>query len=282
MDPATVPAGGSPFGVAISPDGRNVYVTHLNSPFAPDDDVFQYDVGADGALQPKDPPTVEAGFSPTGVAVSPDGESAYVTNGLNDVFQFDVGPGGALAPKTPATAPAGDYPQAVAVSPDGGSVYVTNYHPSNPAGNSVSQYDVGADGALEPKDPATVSAGLGPTGVAVSPDGTSVYVANNNSDNVSQYDVGAGGGLQAKNPATVAAGDGPMYLAVSQAAARLPTSIRDCLNRGWREFGFRNAGQCTRFVLLTRICEALERKGHQPPFCPPRQPGRAVARGEKR
>ena len=42
----------------------------------------------------------------------------------------------------------------MAVSPDGGSVYVTNVESDN-----VSQYDVGAGGALTPKSPATVAAG---------------------------------------------------------------------------------------------------------------------------
>ena len=52
-----------------------------------------------------------------------------------------------------------------------------------------------------------MAAGAGPGGVAVSPDGGSVYVANPTSDNVCrQYDVGAGGALSPKSPATVAAG----------------------------------------------------------------------------
>ena len=42
--------------------------------------VSQYDVGAGGLLAPLSPATVAAGFSPFGVAVSPDGQSAYVTN----------------------------------------------------------------------------------------------------------------------------------------------------------------------------------------------------------
>src|SRR3954453_7181422 len=37
-----------------------------------------------------------------------------------------------------------------------------------------------------------------PVGVAVSPDGHSVYVANSDSDTVSQYDAGSGGALAAK------------------------------------------------------------------------------------
>ena len=90
------------------------------------------------------------------------------------------------------------------MSPDGESVYVANV-----SSDSVSQYDVGAGGALSPKSPATVAAGAFPRGVAVSPDGGSVYVTNFFGDSVSQYDVGAGGALAPKSPATVAAGDRP-------------------------------------------------------------------------
>jgi DNA-binding beta-propeller fold protein YncE len=271
--PPTVPAGHFPAGVAVSPDGQSVYVTNFDFFLAPDDDVFQYDVGSGGALTPKDPPTVKAGFGPAGVVVSPDGGSVYVANGLNDVSQYDVGPGGNLQPKDPPIVPAGSYPQAVAVSRDGESAYVTNYDPSVPGGNSVSQYDVGTGGALTPKDPPAVQAGSGATGLAVSPDGGSVYVANENGDNVSQYTAGPGGALQPKDPATVAAGDGPIGVAV-EPAARLPTSIRDCLSGGWRDFGFHSAGDCIRFVIVNRICETLERRGHHPPFCPPALPRR--------
>jgi hypothetical protein len=109
--------------------------------------------------------------------------------------------------------------------------------------------------------------------VAVSPDGQSVYVTNNLDDNVSQYDVGADGTLSPKSPATVAAGESPSGI-VASPARPLPTSIKDCLNGGWRNFGFRNVGKCIKFVTWTRICDALERKGHQPPFCPPAPPHR--------
>jgi DNA-binding beta-propeller fold protein YncE len=88
-------------------------------------------------------------------------------------------------------------------------VYVTNL------GDGVSQYDVGAGGLLAPLVPVTVPAGVSPFGVTASPDGRSVYTANNGSDDVSQYDVGAGGGLSPKSPATVAAGAAPLGVAVS-------------------------------------------------------------------
>jgi DNA-binding beta-propeller fold protein YncE len=168
--PATVATGAFtfPISVAVSPDGGSVYVTNVG-----DDSVSQYDVGPGGALSPKSPATVAAGDQPFGVAVSPDGASVYVANSGNDtaiysVSQYDVGAGGALSPKSPATVATGVDPRGVAVSPDGGSAYVANFI-ANVNGGSVSQYDVGAGGALSPKSPATVATGNGPFGVTVTP-----------------------------------------------------------------------------------------------------------------
>ena len=193
----------------MSPDGQSAYVANVSS-----GSVSQYDIGAGGALSPKNPATVAAGTFPNGVAVSPDGGSVYVTNiGDDSVSQYDIGAGGALSPKNPATVAAGDGPNEVAVSPDGGSVYVANF------AGGVSQYDVGAGGALSPKSPATVATDGFSNGVAVSPDGGSVYVTSGRQDlsgfSVSQYDVGAGGALSPKSPATVATGRFPSGVAVS-------------------------------------------------------------------
>jgi sugar lactone lactonase YvrE len=102
-----------------------------------------------------------------------------------------------------------------AVTPSAGSSYA--YVISN-IGDSVSQYTLGAGGALSAMSPATVATGHAPVGVAVSPDGGSVYVTNTSDDfdnDVSQYDVGAGGALSAKSPAAVAAGAQPRGVAVS-------------------------------------------------------------------
>ncbi len=82
-------------------------------------------------------------------------------------------------------------------------------------GGTVSQYNVGAGGLLAPLSPPTVVAGERPSEIAVSPNGSSVYVVNSTSDSVSQYDVGPGGKLSPKSPPTVAAGTNPSGVAVS-------------------------------------------------------------------
>jgi 6-phosphogluconolactonase (cycloisomerase 2 family) len=108
---------------------------------------------------------VFGGKANQGVAVSPNGQSVYVTDtGGDTVFQYSVGYDGTLTPKSPATVTAGTSSNAVAVSPDGESVFVANFNSGN-----LSQYDVRADGALTPKSPATVVAGFRPDALAVTP-----------------------------------------------------------------------------------------------------------------
>ena len=92
------PAGAQPF----------VYVANSGS-----DDVSQFAIGAGGLLSSLTPATVASGSNLGGVAVTPDGKSAYVTNDATTVSQYSVDPlTGALSPKTPATVATGVNPGA--------------------------------------------------------------------------------------------------------------------------------------------------------------------------
>jgi DNA-binding beta-propeller fold protein YncE len=232
-NPATTPVGFPPAaflsGLAVSPEGRSVYVANFGTSADNTNLIYQFDVGTGETLSPKNPPAVAAGERPSTVVLSPDGKSAYVPNSASDtVSQFDVGADGALTPKR--VVGAGDSPTDVVVSPDGGSVYVTNFGDVVAGGGSVSQYDVGAGGALTPKRPSTVLAGRNPVEVGVSPDGGSVYVTDRGPSNSAgalyQFNVGNDGTLSAKNPASLAAGTNPSGLAVSPAFA---TALADVL-----------------------------------------------------
>jgi 6-phosphogluconolactonase (cycloisomerase 2 family) len=81
--------------------------------------------------------------------------------------------------------------------------------------NNVQQYNLGPDGALALKSPATVGTGANPSAIAVSPDGESAYAINQTDGNVSQYDIGADGQLTPKSPGTVTAGTTPVGVTVS-------------------------------------------------------------------
>src|SRR3954447_840072 len=155
----------------------DVYVTNVSG-------ISQYNVGATGKLFAKSPATVPVDDPLGGIAVSPDGQSVYAPNAsipAPGISQFDVGPRGRLAPKNPATAPGPSQsfgPGPIVMRPDGRSLYWA--HPDTA---SVSQYHVGAGGKLAALNPAWVFAGSTPRAIAVSPDGQSVYVANELSDN---------------------------------------------------------------------------------------------------
>jgi DNA-binding beta-propeller fold protein YncE len=213
-----------PAGIAVSPDGKSAYVANFGAAAESLNLVYQFDVEADGTLSAKGQPTVTAGDFPSDVAVSPDGESAYVTNtGSDTVSQYDVGTGGVLTPKAVGATGAGDSPGGVAISPDGSAVYVTNFGDSQMGGGSVSQYTVGDGGALSPGRPQTAAAGTNPADAVVSPDGGSVYVtdsgrAHTGSGALYQFDVGLRGALSAMDPASLSAGANPIGLAVAQVA----------------------------------------------------------------
>ena len=119
--PPTASAQDFPLGVAVSPNGKSVYVANEGRY----DSVSQFNVAAGGQLLHKSPATVPAGVGPTGVAVSPGGGSVYVTSTLR-ISQYNVDSHGKLTPKNPAMIPAPNNAGLVAVSPGGGSVYVTS------------------------------------------------------------------------------------------------------------------------------------------------------------
>jgi YVTN family beta-propeller protein len=101
---------------------------------------------------------------PWGVAVSPDGSTAYVTN-------FDAGTVAVIAVASgtvTSTIPAGPNPNAVAFTPDGSTAYVTNIY-----FGTVTVIDV-ASGIIA----STIPVGPDPENVAFTPDGSTAYVTN--------------------------------------------------------------------------------------------------------
>ena len=208
--------------IALSPDGASAYVTNLTA-----GTVSQYDVGPDGALQPKVPDaTVNAGTRPSGIAVSPDGGSVYVTNNIADgaVAQFSVDPdGGGLQPMAQSAVPAGSLPRAIVAA--AGRVYVANSGSTDePASSTISQYAAGAGGSLQALTPDPVPTVQTPYGLALSPDGTSLYVAGFTDGVIGQYDVASDGTLAAKATPSVPANPSPVaVVAVKPRDEQAPT-----------------------------------------------------------
>lgn len=156
-----------PTGMALSPDGRILYVTCA----APQSTVCLLEVNS-GKLRG----SIPAGHTATGPAVRPDGKRLYVCNRFdNDVSVIDL-----EAEKEVARVPVTREPLAAAVTPDGEMVFVSNHLPLDPADG----YDVaGVVTAIdtETNRPATIRLRNGSSslrGVCVSPDGKYAYVVH--------------------------------------------------------------------------------------------------------
>lgn len=123
---------------------------------------------------------------PTGVALTPNGSLAYVTDAVTSVWVVDTASNSAIA-----TIPAGSDPEAIAITPDGKHAYVTSITcgqllcsgPENPPQLASVEVIDTASNSLN----ATITIGNLPTvqtpgallsGIAISPDGTRAYVSN--------------------------------------------------------------------------------------------------------
>jgi YVTN family beta-propeller protein len=174
---ATVPVGGRDVGVAITPDGKKVYVTNS----MPVNNVSVIDTATNTVTA-----TVPVEGNPVGVAVTPDGTKAYVVSqGTNSVFVIDTSTNNVIA-----IVPVGASPEGIAISPDGTKVYVTNsfngniyngnFDNNNSNKSTVSVIDTARDNVI-----ANIYVGGQPFGISVTPDGKKVFVANRFDNNVS-------------------------------------------------------------------------------------------------
>jgi DNA-binding beta-propeller fold protein YncE len=203
------------YGVAVSPNGKSVYVASND-----DDAIVRFDRDTTtGALTPAGCiadvgdgagcGTTQQGLNAANtLAVSPDGKSVYVAGGTDDaIVRFDRDTTTGALTGQGCTADVGDgagcgttqqgldNTQGVAVSPDGKSVYATGVND-----DTIARFDRDTTtGAFTPSgciadvgDVAgcgTTQQGLdGAVGVVVSPDDKSVYAAGSNDSAVVRFD----------------------------------------------------------------------------------------------
>lgn len=188
---------GTPWGLAISPDGRALYLANGGDSDGKDG-LSAYAIASNGTLSemPGSPYATGSAGSPWAVAITPNGKYLYVTNdgsdtGSRGLSAYAIGPAGALT-ALPIAAPAtGSEPEDLAISPDGKYLYVTNWGTDYGSGG-LSAYAIGKGGALTPLSEAPFYTGMAgsPWSVAISPNGSFLYVTNQGSDD-------GGGGLSA-------------------------------------------------------------------------------------
>jgi YVTN family beta-propeller protein len=200
---ATVPVGSFPQGVAITPDGSRAYVgssfSHFVSVLATATNTVTgtIDIGRDSTALAITPDgsrayvtstgtgfvsvidtatntliaTIATAASPVGIDITPDGSRVYVANNLGGaVSVIDTATNHVIATVAMVQ------PNGVAITPDGSRAYVT----SNPTGSGF----VSAINTATNKVIAKVRVGPNAQLLAITPDGTGVYVACFGADSV--------------------------------------------------------------------------------------------------
>ena len=172
---------GQPQSLAVSPDGRTLFVALAPSGVSSQGEVIAIDTARQVLLG-----SSTVGAAPMGMVLASGGERLFVAN-------YNSGNVSVISTRQMTTLgylQVGVQPVKLAASPDGTRVYVTNSGTGN-----VSVID-----AASARVCATIPVGANPMGVAVSPDGRRIYVANNGSGSVSIIDAASGTVIQTTSP----------------------------------------------------------------------------------
>jgi 6-phosphogluconolactonase len=195
--------GGAPFGIALTPNGKFLYVVNAAGALGT---ITGFPVNGDGSLGTALSPVSTTGNSPAGICVDPNSQFLVVANTVsNTIESFTIGLTGALTPvgsgTTMLTAPI-----ACAFSTDSKTVYVSN----STLGTGVTAYSVSPTGALSVLNSYPLTANSFQGIVATS---TAVFATTQAGNGVGVFLVNSGGSL---TPQTVVpSAVGPIGLALS-------------------------------------------------------------------
>lgn len=163
---ATVTVGHGPYGVGVTPDGARVYVANQFS-----DTISVISTATNTVIA-----TLAVGSRPFGVAVTPDGARVYIPNFFSaNVSVVSTATNTVIA--TVALA-GGSTPSGVAITPDGARVYVVSGNMNVVNGNTLNAVSVISTATNAVIATVAVGSGSDPIGMAITPDGARVYVAN--------------------------------------------------------------------------------------------------------
>jgi 6-phosphogluconolactonase len=193
------------------------------------DEVFQFQLRANGSLAPLNTPNAAVGSSPVSVLIHPSGLFAYTANFAgNNVTLLSVNKGnGELMvpvntnPIPPPTPPnifntqAG--PVALAMTPNGSFLYALNQTSGNISAFTVDPANGNLTVIFPPgsNSPPFFGSFVGPSSIAISPNGDLLFVAVPSQHAISAFAIDSKGVLtQAASPLTLGAGVTPAFVMV--------------------------------------------------------------------
>ncbi|WP_143822099.1 beta-propeller fold lactonase family protein [Mucilaginibacter pedocola] len=226
----TIPVGTLPYGITVSPNGTRVYVSNIS-----DGSMSVINAASNAVIA-----TVPVGSRPFGISVSPDGSRVYVANETSNTVSVIDGVSNSVI----ATIPTGQYPVATLVSPDGNRLYVANQNSSSvsvfntsnntlvaeiptvgqapaqmacsPGGGVLYVVGVGNQNTFQAFDATTfrqltsLSFSKDAHAIAVTPDGSKIYVTDNTENKVWVLD-----GTQLAYTGSIPVGNYPNGVSVS-------------------------------------------------------------------
>lgn len=197
-----VPLGEIPTSVVVDAEGRRAYVLIWQRVAGVvETEIAVVDLPSRATVGE---PLVVASSGSGGLALSPDGERLYLTDGRGAVSVIDTGARVVLGRPVSVGDGAGE----IAVAPDGTRAYV-----ANAAAGTVAVLDLGSLAVLD----RPVPVGAAPEGLAVSPDSSRVYVANRGDGTLSVIDTATAGVVGEPVPV----GREPTAVAVSPDGSRV-------------------------------------------------------------
>ncbi|MFT3887235.1 MAG: beta-propeller fold lactonase family protein [Arachnia sp.] len=218
---APLPLEQTPVTLAMSPDGRNLYVGvgdgwgGMNGHGA----VVHFRIGEDGTpVQVGD--AYRLGRDDDGVpqpAVSRDGAWLYVLSfPTQSVIRFRIHNDGTLSKEPIDRVATGDSPINPMFSPDGRHLYVANERVE-----TITVFAIAPDGSLSPVPGSPFPSSRVPHNFVFSADGTRMYSGNTGGHTISGFAVRPDGGLDPLPYSPYAAGSYPMRPLISTDGARL-------------------------------------------------------------
>ena len=215
----TFAAGTAPYGAAVD-SGKFLYVTNFGSNTVSAYNLNNFPSASPCLLGQLTGSPFASGNSPSGAAVTRDGNFLYVTNeGDNNVSAYSINSTtGALTPVSGSPFKAGTSPIGVAVQPVFLNVHL---YVTNSGSNTVSTYAIGGNGALTAVGTPAPS-GNSPVGVAVDPLGAFLYVTNAGDNTVSAYSINSTSGALTSAGSPFAAGANPYAVALLYTLTIIP------------------------------------------------------------
>ncbi len=250
------PAGRNPVGLAVSPNGLNLYVINHD-----DNTVESFGIGTDAKLYPQHTYTTP-GSEPVAVSINAAGTLLFVVDYYQPPYtDLNPGPGavvvypinadgslgvgqnngGPVAQTLPDGTTASYYPvestpSAINVLPNGNTLYVAEIlNAASAAGCSVGQgglsaLSVNSSGVLTPIAASPYCAGTTPSGIVSSPSGSALYLTDSTQNALLGYTVNSDGSLTAFAGGTIPTGEFPDGLTIDATGKYMYVANRNSNN----------------------------------------------------